>query len=105
MSDIELKYLPIFREDLLEAITYIRVTLQNPKAANDLLDAVEQAILARSKYPDSFERYHSLKERKYPYYRIYVDNYVICYVLIPGDPNLMEMRRFLYCKRNRNFLI
>lgn len=65
MEEVVLKYLPIFREDLLEAVSYIRETLQNPIAANNLVDDVEEAILTRSKNPESFEQYNSLKERKY----------------------------------------
>lgn len=105
MSATLLRYLPIFRDDLEEAVAYIRDTLQNEQAANDLVDNVEQAIVQRSINPESFEQYHSLKNRKYPYYRIYVKNYVIYYVVIPGDPVIMEMRRFLYNKRNRNYIV
>lgn len=34
-----LRYLPLFYTDLEEKVTYIVVKLQNPQAANDLLDA------------------------------------------------------------------
>ena len=50
----KLRYLPLFYEDLDEKITYITEKLKNPKAASDLLDKVEKAIL----------------ERKYSCYRI-----------------------------------
>lgn len=46
---------------------------------------------------EAFEPYHSLKERQYPYYRIYVKNYTIFYVVID---DVMEVRRILYNKRN-----
>ena len=105
MAKVELRYLPIFRSDLIEAVNYIRYTLQNPKAANDLIDDVESAILKRSENPEAFEKYHSLKERKYPYYSIYVKNYVVYYVVIDGDIKIMEIRRFLYNKRNRATII
>lgn len=58
-------------------MTYIVDKLQNPQAANDLLDAVESAILERVDVAESFEPFRSLKERRYSYYRIYIDNYVI----------------------------
>lgn len=47
MADVQyvLRYLPLFYEDLEQKIVYIAETLHNEKAANDLLDAVEQAIL------------------------------------------------------------
>lgn len=38
-----LRYLPLFYEDLEQKVVYIAENLQNEKAANDLLDAVESA--------------------------------------------------------------
>ena len=72
MNKVVLRYLPIFKEDLEEAITYIRDVLGNKQAAIELLNSVEQAIIDRSFAPESFEKYNSLKHREYPYYRIYV---------------------------------
>ena len=42
-----LRYLPLFYEDLDEKVAYILEKLKNPKAANDLLDKVEAAIMER----------------------------------------------------------
>ncbi|MDE7252690.1 MAG: type II toxin-antitoxin system RelE/ParE family toxin [Acetatifactor sp.] len=102
-----LSYLPLFYEDLDEKVTYIVEKLKNPKAANDLLDKVETAIIERLPVAESFEPYHSIRERRYTYYRIYVDNYIIYYVVIDDDPNdlVMEVRRFLYNGQNRDGLV
>lgn len=100
-----IRYLPIFRDDLEDAVNYIRDVLQNNVAANDLVYSVKAAIEERSHNPEYFEQYHSKKDREYPYYRIYVKNYVIYYVVIPGNPSIMEVRRFLYNKRNRVFIV
>lgn len=106
-SNYKLRYLPMFYEDLSEKITYINETLQNPQAANNLLDLVEKAILDRQPVAESFEQYHSMKERRYPYYRIYVKNYVVYYVVIDdeGPEKVMEVRRFLYNKQNTKKLL
>lgn len=106
-SKYELRYLPLFYDDLSEKIMYIRNVLQNPQAADNLLDAVEKAILERQPIAESFEPYESVKERKYPYYRIYVKNYVVFYVVIDdeGPDKIMEVRRFLYNKQNTKKLI
>ena len=76
-TQYELRYLPLFYEDLKQKVTYISETLHNEKAANDLLDAVEKAI------------------------------FVIYYVVIDdiGSKKIMEVRRFLYNKQNREQLI
>ena len=42
-----LRYLPLFYEDLEQKVVYIAANLQNEKAANDFLVAVERAILER----------------------------------------------------------
>ena len=93
----KLRFLPLFAEDLGEIVDYISNKLQNPAAAEALVDLIQNAICERSTCAEAFEPYHSLKERQYPYYRIYVKNYTIFYVVI-GD--VMEVRRILYNKRN-----
>ena len=83
MPEYQLRYLPQFYEDMKEHTQYISNVLLNPQAAADLIDAVEKAILDRLPVAEAFECYHSRKERRYPYYRICVKNYVIFYVVIP----------------------
>ena len=103
----ELRYLPIFYEDLDDKLSYIIDDLKNQQAANDLLDHVEKAILERSSSAESFEQYQSRRERKYPYYRIYVDQYIIYYVVIKDeqDTPIMEIRRFLHSKQNQHKIV
>ena len=95
----ELQYLPLFYEDLQQKLTYIEKKLRNPQAAADLLDAVEEAILERSRCAESFEPYPSARDRENPYYAIYVKNFVIYYVFL--NHRIMEVRRFLYKGQNR----
>lgn len=92
-----LQYLPLFEQDLIQTASYITNVLKNPDAAEKLVDDVETAILERLNNPLAFEPYPSVKKRKYPYYRIYVRNYVVYYVVI-GD--VMEVRRFMYGARD-----
>lgn len=72
----QLRYLPLFEQDLIDAAGYISNVLKNPL---------------------SFEPYRSGKKRPHPYYRIYVRNYVIYYVVID---DVIEVRRFLYGARD-----
>lgn len=74
-----LSYLPLFYDDLDEKVTYIAEMLKNPKAANDLLDKVESAIMERLPMA----------------------------VVIDDDPNdlVMEVRRFLYNGQNRDNMV
>ena len=93
----QLRYLPIFEQDLFDTANYIANVLKNKEAAIRLIDDVEDAILTRLNNPLAFEPYESEKNRDYPYYRIYVRNYVIYYVVID---NIMEVRRLLYGPRD-----
>ena len=103
-SEYKLRYLPLFYEDLNEKVEYIAFEKLNPTAAIKLVDAVEAAIVERLPIAESFETYPSLFERKHPYYRIYVDNFIVFYVIIDaeGGQKIMEVRRFLYNRENTN---
>lgn len=93
----QLRYLPLFEQDLTEAAKYIANVLKNKEAALRLIQDVEEAILERLDHPKAFEPYHSAGERQYPYYRIYVRNFVVYYVVID---HVMEVRRLLYGPRD-----
>ena len=93
----ELRFLPLFEEDLSEIVGYIARHLNNPIAAENLVAEVQKAIQVRTTCAEAFAPYHSAKERRYPYYRIFVKNYVTFYVVIG---NVMEVRRILYSRRN-----
>ncbi len=103
----KLRYLPIFYKYLDEKLTYIIENLNTQETAINLLDKVEEAIINRLPVAESFEPYHSIKERKYKYYRIYVDNFTVYYVVIKDNPEapIMEVRRFIYNGQNRDELI
>lgn len=98
-----LRYLQTFFDDLSEKVDYIAKKLKNKEAANHLVDEVEIAISERQPICESFEIYPSAKERTYPYYRRYVGNYIIYYVVI--DHKIMEVRRFLYKGQDRESMV
>ena len=93
MDNIEysLQYLPLFEQDLAAVRRYIESSLHNPNAALRLIKDTEKAIYKRLANPVSFEPLRSTRNRKHPYYPIYIRNYMVLYVVI-GD--VMEIRRF-----------
>lgn len=95
-------YLPLFYKDLENIVNYIAYKLNNVPAANDLLNEIQKAIKSRALFPDSYEKYLSSIKRKSTYYRIYVENYVIFYVV---HNDVMDVRRILYNRRNISNLI
>ena len=100
----ELRYLPLFYEELDRDVSYIAFKLKNPDAADRLLNEVEKAILQRLEDgPEIFEPVPSRKDRTVSYYRIYIKNYIIYYVVLEENgKNIMEVRRFLHILENRD---
>ena len=93
----DLRYLPLFWDDLNRAACYIADTLQNPSAAERLVDQVEAKILEYSEHPEIATKYHSLKPRAKQYYWFAVGNYMVFYVL---ESDVMEVRRCLFGSRD-----
>ncbi|MDD6449357.1 MAG: type II toxin-antitoxin system RelE/ParE family toxin [Lachnospiraceae bacterium] len=102
MKKYKLSFLPLFEQDLIEIVDYITVNLQNPSAAERLIDDIETAVYKRLEAPLSFAPFRSSKKRPHPYYRINVRNFSIFYVVIDDT---MEVRRILYSKRDLDKLL
>ena len=96
-KDYTLRFLPLFEEDLNSIVDYIKIQLQNPVAAESLVDDVEAAIKNRLPNAESFEPYRSSSVHPHPYYYIRVRNYLVFYVVID---NVMEVRRIVYSRRD-----
>jgi plasmid stabilization system protein ParE len=101
----KIQYLPLFFEDLQDIYNYINNVLANESAAKSFIDDVEQAIISRSYFPKAYEPYKSKKQREYPYYRIYVGNYTIFYIVKEKDELIMEVHRIIYSFRNIEIII
>ena len=98
-----LRYLPIAKQDLSDAINFILNEYQNPIAAENTLDRIEKAIKERLENgPESFAVWPSTKNREHPYRRINVGNYTVWYVVID---NVMEIRRIQPARRNEELFL
>ncbi|MBR2280355.1 MAG: type II toxin-antitoxin system RelE/ParE family toxin [Ruminococcus sp.] len=102
MDNYKLRYLPLFHTDMAEVVDYFSNELKNPNAALNLVDLTEQAILKRLENPLSFQPIQSSIKRKNPYYRISINNFSGFNVVID---DVMEVRRFLYSKRDIQSLL
>ncbi len=93
----KLRYLPLFWDDLQKAVSYIADVLDNPKAAERLVDQLEDKILEYREHPETATKYRSSRARARQYYWFAVGNYMVFYVL---DDDVMEVRRFLFGSRD-----
>ncbi len=97
MARFELRYSPLFYEDLDKITDYLLFELKNELAAKTLVNNTEAAIKKRLSNPLSAAPYRSLGNRPHPYRRILVGNYLIFYVVIDS---VMIIRRMLYGRRD-----
>lgn len=93
-------YLQLFYDDLDSLMNHITYSLKNPETANKLYEHIFDATDKRTKRPMTFEQIH-LRNRKYPYYRICVGNFIVYYVVIG---QLVEYRRVIYKRMSLNDL-
>ncbi len=107
MDNCKLSFLPQFSEDLNQAVEYISNVLMNPITAYNLIDEIESAIYDRlNNSPEAFEPYPSKRQRMYPYYRIFVKDYTVYYVVIhTAQGSVMEVRRLLNNRQNRENIL
>ena len=97
-----IKYTATFINQFNNISKYFIYKLKNKIAADKFYNEVIKEIEKRSINPEGFEKYISSRNRKNNYYRIYVKNYIIFYVV---KDNTMEIRRILYSRRNFDNLI
>jgi len=97
-----IRYTATFIKQFDNILKYFIYKLQNKIAAENFYNEVITEIEKRSESPEGFEKYKSSRKRKDTYYRIYVKNYTIFYVV---KNNTMEIRRILYSRRNLDNII
>ena len=90
-------YLPLFYDDLVKIIAYIKYKLTNEIAAENFINELEKEIKKREYNTNAYEKYISSKKRKDVYYKIYVKNYTVFYTI---KENTVEVRRILSNRRN-----
>ena len=95
-------YLPLAEHDLMEALEYIACTLDAPKAARDLLAEFDETVKQIATFPYACELYRTDRPMKDEIRKVPVKNYVLYYAVFQDR---VEIRRFLYGKRDRSKLI
>lgn len=93
----KIMYSSTFIKQFNGVLKYLKNKLKNKIAAENFYNEVIKEIEKRSENPENYEKYMGSQKRKNTYYRIYVKNYTIFYVV---KDNTMEIRRIIYSKRN-----
>ena len=89
-------YLPIARRQLEEAVAYIAENLCAPDAADDLINAVDEAVRALSEMPYRHALYPLLFAMKREIRFIPIKNYNHLFYVVNEDQKTVEIWRFIH---------
>ena len=94
----KIRFAEIAKRDMEQIVTYITYNLASPRIAENILLEINEAIKKRAENPEIYARYYSIKDRENVYYKIYVKNKVIFYIIL--DEDIIEIRRILNKRQN-----
>ena len=92
-------YLPLAEADILEAVTYIGKKLENPAAAEALLDELDRTATQFSRFPYGAELYRTDRPLRDELRKLPVKGYVLYYTV---KEDTVEIRRFIHGRRDRS---
>lgn len=93
----EIIFLPIAKQDITDIILYISDQLNAPKAAMDLLEALEHSISLLRDFPYAHKIYRPIKPLGEDYRMLIVKNYAVFYV-VREEEKIVEVHRIIYAK-------
>ncbi len=92
-------YLPLANADIMDAVDYISLSLDAPKAAHNLLEELDKTVRRLAEFPYSCELYRTDRPMKDELRKVPVKGYVLYYAAFPDR---IEIRRFLHGRRDRS---
>ncbi len=95
----KIEYLPIALKDLTETAKYIKEKLCSPIAAINFTEKIIGAIDNIALLPYSAPAYRPIRELKYDYRKLIVDNYIVLYY-VDENEKVITVARIIYAKRN-----
>ena len=95
-------YLPVAKQDIMDAVDYIAFALDAPKAASTLLDDLEKTVALVAEYPYAHELYRTNRPMKDEIRMVPVRGYVLYYAVFR---DYVEIRRFLHGRRDRSNIV
>ncbi|ATW26372.1 type II toxin-antitoxin system RelE/ParE family toxin [Candidatus Formimonas warabiya] len=98
----EIRYLALARKDLADVTDYIADHLKAPKAAMDLLDALDESISRLGQFAYSCKVYQPIKALPDEYRLLPVKNYAVFYVV---KAQVVEIHRIIYSRMDSSKII
>jgi plasmid stabilization system protein ParE len=91
----KLKYLQLAKQDIHAIVLYISDTLNAPKAALDLMNALDEAISRLEQFPYAYRIYQAVNQLEHEYRLMPVNNYAVFYI-VNEVKHVVEIHRVIY---------
>ena len=92
-------YLPHAEDDILATVEYIAGKLDNPPAAEALLDELDRTVEQLALFPYSSELYHTDRPMRDELRKVPVKGYMLYYTV---RDDTVEIRRLIHGRRDRS---
>ena len=89
--------LPVARQDLIEIVRYVTITLNSPQAAQRLADQLMDGIQSLRTLPYRRPVYHPIRNLEHDFRALRVGNYLVFY-WVDEEPQLVTVARVIYAK-------
>ena len=99
----KIEYLPTARRQLRDAALYIATELNNPDAADRLMDDVDERVKSLQEMPYRYAIYPALYAMKHEIRFVPIKRYLLFYV-VKEQEKTVEIWRFLHQLQNTNKL-
>lgn len=99
-----LEYLPLARQDLMEAVGYISHKLGNPAAAYRLAEELTQAGENLRTFPYTCPIYHANRPLQHEYRKLLVQNFLMFY-WVDETQKRITVARVVYARRDYGKLL
>ncbi len=103
-NSYQLKVTPIAEADLEAIYLYISKHLVAPKAVNELMNEIENAIMRLTAFPYSGSPVKDDILRSRGYRRLIVKNYIVFYMMNEAEKQVVVMRVFYSGQKYENIL-
>lgn len=95
----KLEVLPLARQDMVEAVSYISKGLANPIAATSLADDLFAAMESVVEFPYANPAYFPIRPLQHEYRKLMVKNYLILY-WVDEHNKTVTIARVVYAKQD-----
>lgn len=99
-----LEFLPLARQDMIEAVRYISHDLKNPAAAQRLSSRLIEAAERLADFPYLYAVYTPLRPLKQEYRKLPVENYCMFYS-VDERSKTITIARVIYARRSFEHLL